>query len=380
MNDLFRRCQAELPEAMKLWEDIVNIDSGSRYTAGLIRVAEVLEDKLARLGFAVTRHVAEGGGGEYNIVATREGTGSKSVLLMAHMDTVFPEGTVAQRPFTVKGDWVHGPGVADCKGGIVTILHAAKLLGPESYKRMTILFNCDEEITSPSSKAIVMDEAARHDFTFSFEPGDAGDKVVTGRKGNAKIKLSTYGKNSHAGSAPYAGVNALAEIVWQLNRMRDLGDRDKQTSVVFTTLSCGERINVVPDRGEAWADVRAAFPEELDRLESDLQRLTSEQLLPDSRVEVSLIRNRPPFPENAVTNGLIEKAKSIYGEIGKELGAHFVGGVGDVNFAYPSGSACLCKLAPHNGGPNHTADESCFVPSLHSRLYLAVRLIQDTCS
>lgn len=379
MNDLLRRCEAELPEAMKFWEEIVNIDTGSGDTEGLRKLAAILEQHLTGLGFSISRHPAKGPDSEYNIVATIEGTGKKSVMLMAHMDTVFPRGTVAERPFTVKGDWAHGPGVSDCKAGIVNIIHAMKLLTPEDYKRVTVIFNCDEEITSPSSKDIVISEGKKHDYALSYEPGGPGDKICIARKGNAKIKVTTHGKNSHAGTHPDAGINALTELVWQVDRMRDLGDREKQTSAVFTKIVCGDRLNVVPDHGEAWADVRVALPEELDRLEADLKRLTSEQILPDSRVEAELIRNRPPFPKNPVTDALAAKAVAIYAEIGKTLEGEAVGGVGDINFAYTSGVACLCRLAPPSGGPNHSPEENNYIPAMAPRIYLSVRLIRELC-
>lgn len=380
MSDLFTRCQEEIPDALQFWEQIVNIDTGSGDTEGLRALAGILEAKLKALGFSVATHSAKGPDSEYNIVGTITGTGTKSALLMAHMDTVFPRGTVAERPFAIKGDWATGPGVSDCKAGIVTILHALKLLDPADYGRITVLFNCDEEIGSPSSKDIVIAESKKHDFVLSYEPGGPGDTVCTGRKGNAKIKVSTTGKNSHAGTHPEAGVNALAELVWQVGRMLDLGDKSKKTSVVFTRITCGDRLNVVPDKGEAWADVRVAQPEELERLERDLARITAERLLPDSGVVAELVRGRPPFPENEVTNKLAALAAGIYKEIGLPLKGEVVGGVGDINFAYGSGAACLCRLAPPSGGPNHSPDESSHIPALAPRLYLSVRLIRELCA
>lgn len=379
MNDLFAMCQADMPEAIKFWEEIVSIDSGSGDAEGLKRIAAVLENRLERLGFSIARHPARSQDSEYTIVATKEGAGKKSALLLAHMDTVFPAGTAAQRPFTIKGDWAHGPGVSDCKAGIVNILYSLKYLQPSDYKRITVIFNCDEETGSPSSKDIVIAEAKKHDYALSYEPGGPGDKICTGRKGNAKIKVATYGKNSHAGTHPEAGVNAMAELVWQVNRMLDLGNAEKKTTAVFTKISSGDRLNVVPDSGEAWADVRAAFPDEIDRLERDLARLTSERLLPDSRVEAVLIRNRPPFPENPETEKLAKLAIAIYAEIGMETAGEFVGGVGDINFAYTGGPACLCRLGSPSGGSNHSPDENNYIPAMAPRTYLSARLIKELC-
>lgn len=379
MNDLLQKCESLLPDALGLWEKLVNIDTGSGDTEGLRTLAGILEDRLTGLGFTVARYPAKGENSEYNIVAVKEGTGKKTALLMAHMDTVFPRGTVAERPFTINGEWAHGPGVSDCKGGIVVILEAMKLLHPEDYKRITILFNCDEEITSPSSMPLLQELGAQHDFALSYEPSSAVDSVCVARKSNAKIKVSAFGKNSHAGSAPEQGINALRELVWQVDRMQELGDPQKLTTVVFTKFVSGDRINVVPDKAEAWADVRVFYPEELDRLEQEIHCLVSEQVLPDSRVEAILIRNRPPFPQNESTQALAEKAQEIYRELGRDLTPEQAGGVGDINFVYGTGAACLCRLGPVGGGPNHTAEEKNHIPSIPPRIYLSVRLIRELC-
>ncbi len=379
-KELYTQCQASLPETMRLWEEIVNIDTGSGDAAGLRRLAAILEAKLTVLGCDITRIPANTPDSEYSILATRAGTGKNSVLLMAHMDTVFPSGSAAQRPFTVKGDWAHGPGVADCKAGVVAILAILRFLRPEDCRRVTVLFNCDEEIGSGSSKAAIIAQSAAHDYVLSYEPGESGDKVAIARKGSARIKIETFGKNSHAGASPELGVNAMAELVWQLGRMLNLGDAAKKTTAVFTKMTSGDKLNVVPDHGEAWANVRVTQVEELDRIERDLQRLTSERLLPGSRVEATLIRNRQPFPENEATNRLAHMAQRIYGELGLTLGTASVGGVGDINFAYGQGGACLCKLAPPNGGALHGPEETCYVPAMAPRIYLSVRLVRELCA
>ena len=379
MNALYERCLAQMPDAMVLWEQLVNIDSGSGDAAGLRAVAAILEEQLSQLGCAITRHPAKNADGEYSIVARLSGSGEKSVLLMAHMDTVFPPGTAAKRPFTVKGNWAYGPGVADCKCGIVGILHMVKLLDVADYKHLTILFNCDEEIGSPASKDIVIAETKKHEYVLSYEPGSIGDNLAVARKGSGKIKVETFGKNTHAGSAPEKGINAMAELVWQVNRMLDLGDEEKKTSVVFTKILCGDRTNVMPDYGEAWADVRCALPEELDRLDRDLERITSEQLLPNSRVQATLVRGRPPFPRNEATDNLAGLARKIYKELGLELSGEAVGGVGDINYAYGHGAGCLCRMAAHGANPGHSPDEDVYIPSMASRMYLGVRMIRELC-
>ncbi len=381
MNDLLQRCEAELPELMKLWEKLVNVDSGSGHAPGLRKIAGILEQKLSESGFAVSRRPVAGPDSEYHVLAERQGTGSVSILLMAHMDTVFAPGTAAERPFTVSGEWAHGPGVSDCKAGIVTLVHGLKLLKNYSaFKKLTVLFNCDEEIGSPASKDLIVELGKQHDYALSYEPGGVTDGVTTARKGNARLHLQTFGKNSHAGSDPDKGRNALMELVYQLDRMAELGNPDKKTTVTFTKASCGDRINVVPDKAEAWADVRVFYPEELDRLDSEIAKLSATRRIEDCRVEAKLIRSRPPFPPSAATDKLAALAADIYKELGRPLKSGPAGGASDANYAVLGGAVALDSLGPAKGGPNHCPEEKAHIPTVAPRMYLFVRLVEKLCS
>lgn len=191
MNALYARCEAELPGLMKLWEQLVNIDCGTGTVPGLIKVAEILEARLKASGFAVTRHPSPAG--DHSLVGVRQGKGGKSILLMAHMDTVFAEGTVAERPFRADGEWAYGPGVSDCKAGVVTIIHGLDVLkNYDAFGRISVLFNCDEETGSPSSKELVKELAKSHDYVLSYEPGGLNDKVTIARKGSGTIHVQCW--------------------------------------------------------------------------------------------------------------------------------------------------------------------------------------------
>lgn len=381
VNDLLQRCEAELPELMKLWEQVVNVDSGSGHVPGLRKVAEILEQKLMESSFAVTRRPVNGPDGEFNLVGQRQGKGKASILFMAHMDTVFGPGTAAERPFTVDGEWAHGPGVSDCKAGIVTVVHGLKLLKDfDGFKTITVLFNCDEEIGSPDSKDLIVELAKQHDYVLSFEPGSEADGVTTARKGNAKLHLQTFGKNSHAGSDPDKGRNALMELVWQIDQLADLGDPDKKTTVTFTKASCGDRINVVPDKAEAWADVRVFYPEELDRLDKDIAAASATRRINDCRVDAKLVRSRPPFPPSPGTDKLAALAAKIYGEIGRPLKSGPAGGASDVNYAVLGGAIALDSMGPAKGGPNHCPEEKAHIPTVAPRMYLLVRMVKELCA
>lgn len=157
-----------------------------------------------------------------NIVATLQGKGSKNFLLMIHYDTVFAEGSAAERPFRMDGQRAYGPGVADAKGGVAMILHALKLLRDQQfddYGTITVLFNPDEEMGSAGSKALIAELARKHDYVFSYEPPDR-DAVTTATNGINAVMLEVKGKSSHAGSAPEDGRNAILELAHQLVQLR----------------------------------------------------------------------------------------------------------------------------------------------------------------
>ncbi len=381
MKTILKECQKIESEFIDLWRKLVNIDSGSGYSKGLRQVGEITGVFMENLGMKVTQYPANHRESEFNILGETKGDGDRSILLLAHLDTVFPEGTVAQRSFHIDSEWAYGPGVSDCKGGVVQALYATyilKKMGVAPYKCLTLLFNCDEEISSPSSKELIIKLAKQHDYVLSLEPGGINDGVVEWRKGTAKLHLEVQGKSSHSGSDPESGCNALLELAHQLTRLEHLGCKDKGTSVTFTKARGGERLNIVPDYADAWADVRVTSLEELDRIEKESLSLVAQSVIPGTIATISLDRQKPPFVPNPGTKGLVQKAKAIYAEIGRTLSSAGAGGASDANWAATAGRAIILdSLGPVKGGANHTPAEKTSLASLVPRLYLLVRMIME---
>ena len=379
-RELYENCQTMHEEFIRLWEKLVNIDTGTGFGAGLSQMGDIVMDGLSKLGAEVKTFPAVNPDAGFNIVATFAGTGSGSVMAMAHMDTVFPVGTATQRPFHIEGDWAYGPGVSDCKGSVLLCWFAMKALMERGYKgfgKITLLFNCDEETGSPSSRELIRELATRHDYVLCCEPGQVGDGVVLWRKGAAVLKVETHGRSAHAGSAPQDGRNALMELVNQLPLLSRLENGAKETTLNFTTIQAGERTNVIPDYALAKADVRGIYPDEFDRIEQEAMVIARTPLIPDTSVQVTLVRNNPPFPQNEQTDLLIEKAQTIYGEIGRSLKTMGAGGASDANWAASAGAVVIDGLGPVKGGPNHTENERSNVQSVVPRLYLLTRLFME---
>ena len=182
---------------------------------------------------------------------------------MDHYDTVFSPGDAQKRPFRIEGSRAFGPGVADAKGGLAMILHALQILkeaGFSNYKTITVLLNPDEERGSIGSRAQIMRLAPDHDYVLSYEPPEE-DQVTVATNGVASVHLRVKGIAAHAGSAPEKGRNAAIELAHQLLQLQNLGDAQKGTTVNWTVIRAGEKVNVIPDAAEATADMRLSDDE-----------------------------------------------------------------------------------------------------------------------
>ena len=365
-------------DALKLLERLVNIDSGSGYGQGLTQVSDIAVNELKQLGFTVELF-PDAAANSSHVIATLKGTGKAKILLMAHMDTVFKEGSAAERPFHIKDGRAHGPGVSDDKGGIVAGIYALKVLknqGFKDYAQITFLLDASEEVDSAVAFELIRKTAKAHDVTLNLEPGRPADGLVVWRKGSATAVVDVKGKASHAGGAPQLGRNAAMEAAHQILQLGKLGDEQKQTTINFTVIQSGERINVIPDQATAKADVRAASPEEFDRIEKDLARVSANKLIPDTEVTTSLQRGLPPMPQTAESDKLVVIAQQIYGELGKKLTIEGSGGAADSSLSAGVGTPTLDGFGMV-GGNAHTVGEYVEVESVAPRIYLLSRMIME---
>ncbi|AMB85973.1 glutamate carboxypeptidase [Pseudomonas agarici] len=365
-------------DGLKLLERLVNIDSGSGYEPGLQQVRAIVSEELKKLGASIETFPATPASGE-SIVATLKGTGKARILLMAHMDTVFKEGTATAKPFYIKDGRAYGPGVMDDKGGIVAGLYALKILQDldfRDYAKITFLLDTNEETGSKGTTELIQRVAKEHDVTLNLEPGRPADGLVIWRKGSGTAVVEVKGKSAHAGVAPDSGRNAAMEAAHQILQLGKLGDPGKQTTVNFTVLKAGDRVNVIPDSAIAKADVRVLVPEEFDRVERDLARVSANKLIADTEVRTSLQRGLPPMSPTPAQDALATKAQAIYGEIGRKLTLEGSGGAADASLSAAMGTATLDGFGIVGGGI-HTEDEYAEVESVVPRFYLLTRMLME---
>lgn len=365
--------------ALKLLERLVNIDSGSGYEPGLTQVRTLVSAELKALGASIETVPNTAPDKSQHVVATLKGSGKAKILLLAHMDTVFKEGSAAARPFHIKDGRAYGPGVMDDKGGIVVALQALKILKDMNFKdygQITLLLDASEETGSEAASALIQKVAKQHDVTLNLEPGRPADGLVVWRKGSATAVVEVTGKASHAGVAPELGRNAAMEAAHQILQLGQLGDPEKKTTVNFTVINAGDRINVIPDHAVAKADVRAAVPEEFDRVEKDLARVASTRLIADTQVTTRLERGLPPMPQTPASDKLVAMAQGIYGELGRTLTVEGTGGAADASLAAAVGVPTLDGFGIV-GGNIHTPEEYAEVNSLVPRVYLLTRMLME---
>lgn len=312
-------------EALALLEALVNQDSGTYDRADVNRAVDLLAAALADLGFGV-RRIPQAEYGDH-LVATREGApGMKSLLCIGHIDTVYPAGTAAVRPFRVEGAKATGPGVLDMKGGLVALAFALRALeatGSTALRSMgfSLLVNTDEEIGSPTSRDLFRELAHRHHAAIVLEPARPNGECVIGRKGVGHYCVDVFGRQAHAGSQPELGINAIWELAHKVCAIQELGDRERGTTVNVGVIRGGDRSNVVPDRAAADVDLRVWSVEEGERFEQALQAIVGRSWVAGSTAKWSGAISMPPWPTNDGTRKMLE----ILRVAGSPLGLRFEG-------------------------------------------------------
>lgn len=385
--------QQEKPALIATLKDLVSIESGSKDLEGLDRIGTLIRDRLAALGATDAKLIepAEIYRMEDTpkqvgkmVMAQFKGSGKRNIMLIAHMDTVYLRGMLAQQPFRIEGDRAYGLGIADDKNGVAVILHTLAILQKMKFKdygTLTVLINGDEEISSPGARATLSRLGAQQDAVFSCEASRVnGDRLSLATSGIGSIYLTVQGKASHAGSAPEQGRNALYELSHQVLQMRDLSNPASGLKVNWTVSSAGTNRNVIPATATAQADVRVLRTADYDNLEKALQERIRKQLIPDTKVEVKFERRRPPLEVSDAARKLAAHAQGVYAEIGETLQVHDTaeGGGTDAAFAAAATKAPVIERFGLRGFGAHSNDaEYVDLNSVTPRLYLLTRMIMD---
>lgn len=318
------------------------------------------------------------------VQAEFKGAGTKKVLLIAHMDTVYLKGMLAKQPFRLYGDRAYGLSISDDNQGIALILHTIDSLNKlkfNEYGKITGLMNGDEEISPPAARAYLSKLGAEHDVTFSCEASQVkSDRIALTTAGVGAVNLNIIGKASHAGSAPELGRNALDDLSFQIQQMRDLSDPKVGIKMNWTFATAGTNRNVIPSVAFATADVRVMKKEDFDVVESKVRERPQSQQIPDAKVDIVFERRRPPLVTSPQVLQMSEYAKKIYAELGRDLvlGTIAAGGGTDAAFAaLNTQNPVIESMGVQGFGAHSNDDEYILVSSITPRMYLLSRLIMN---
>jgi glutamate carboxypeptidase len=388
IHELAQQEKAPLLDTLR---DLVNIESGSKDTEGLAKLAALIGERLTRLGGKVEiiepteiyrmEDTPEKPGAMVH--AEFKGTGSKKIMLIAHMDTVYLRGMLKDQPFRIDGDRAYGLGIADDKQGVALILHAVAMLQAmkfADYGTLTVLINGDEEISSPGARSTITRMAGDQDAVFSYEGGGADGSLRLATSGIGSAYLTVDGKASHAGAAPDKGVNALVELSHQVLQLSDLSQKDQGLTLNWTVSQAGTNRNVIPAQATAQADARALKMSDFAGLEATLQQRVKTQRIADAKVQLRFEMRRPPLQATPGSRRLAANGAAIYQELELPLKVLDVatGGGTDAAFAALKTKAAVIEGFGLSGYGAHSNDaEYVRLETIVPRLYLSARMIMD---
>jgi glutamate carboxypeptidase len=368
-----------LPTYLTELENLVNIDCGSYTRAGVDRVGRWTGGALEQLGARVEYRPDPAGRLGDTVVARWErasGDGPR-ILLIGHLDTVFAEGTVAARPFSIEDGVARGPGVTDMKSGLLAGIHAVgalRALGPLPFERLVFVANPDEEIGSPTSTPHIEAFARESDACLVLECARANGDIVSSRKGTVDLTIIVRGVAAHAGVEPEKGRSAILEAARVVRELHELNGRWHGVTVNVGVVDGGSRPNVVAEQCRLEVDVRATTAADLDRAEEAIRAIAAETAVPDTVVEVDWRINFRPMEKLEPSGRLVDHAVALAARLGFPLRDTTTGGASDANTVSGLGVPTLDGLGPI-GGLDHSPREYLEVDSIVPRTTLLAALL-----
>lgn len=377
MSDLLKYAQENTEDMLSFLRKLVELESPSDVPEATGRLNSFLEEEMKKLGFE-TEMVQVSGAGPH-LLARSPGQLGDPLLVLCHIDTVWPIGEIERRPFTVEGDVARGPGIADMKGGVAQLVFALRGLaqrGGLPRRQLTLLFNTDEEVGSLTSRSLIEAEARKAEAVLVLEPaiGHHG-ALKTFRKGVGMFRLTARGVSTHSGSDHPGGISAIEELARQVLKLQGLTDYSRGTTVNVGVISGGSRSNVVPSLATARVDLRVSSASEAARMEKVILGLRPQ--VEGAQLEVEGGLNRPPMERTPAIAQLFEKARTIARrELGLELTEEGTGGASDGNFTGALGIPTVDGLGAVGGGA-HSLNEHVLISHMAPRSALVAHLLSE---
>ena len=360
----------DLNNYLKNLETLVNVDCGSNTPDGLKFVTKFFEELYS--DWIVEYH-------ELNknnpvLVIKNRDVENFDFLFIGHNDTVFPEGTVAKRPFKIDGDIATGPGVYDMKSGLLSMYEVAKEF-KDSKLNICIIINTDEEISSLISGDLITKMGKKTKYALVFEPARKNGNMVSERKGLVKYEITFKGKAAHAGIAPQNGINAIIEASRWVLEISKLQNLELGNSINVGVISGGFGVNTVPDKAVIKFEGRSHDIKHFENIIKTLDTLKSTPYVNGIEIEVKEIGYRPPLVLNNLSKILLEKFDSAKAELGIEAEWEKTGGGSDANFLGILGVGVLDGIGPI-GGNSHEESEYLVISSIEDRIEMIKKVLR----
>ncbi len=374
MSDLVNFFKPRQQAMIDLLRDLVLLESPTIQKTAVDQLGAYLSEQCLADGATVEPHPRAMAGNnllaKWNVDAP-----GKPILILSHMDTVWPLGTVADRLPTLDGEGrLYGPGALDMKGGIVIALEAVKGLqkrGELPDRPIWYLLTSDEEMGSKHSQELIEQCAKGAALVLVTEPPNADGSLKSWRKGVATYQLTIKGREAHAGNEPEQGINAIIEFAQQAMELNALNDLKYGTSVSVTMVEGGTAGNVIPGKVQAHIDTRTISAKEAERLHERI--MDRAPYIPGAEVHAELLNQRPPMERNAET---VDKAKQIAKAAGITIREDGAGGGSDGNFTAAMGIPTLDGLGAEGIGL-HAQHEHVLINSLPKKAALMAAILRD---
>ncbi len=380
MIDTLSFLQTALPDFLDDLAVLVNVDCGTYTKAGVDFCGDWFNARGQAWEWDMEYFPQREFGNAH--LARLHGKGDARILLLGHLDTVYPEGVAAERPLRQTGNKLIGPGVGDMKSGVLVGMYAMRALqrgGVDDFKELQLFLSPDEEIGSPTGKKFYMPYVKKADAVLVLEGARANGNIVSARKGTGKYILRVRGHAAHAGVEPEKGANAILELAHQIIALHDLNGIAPGVTVNAGIVGGGTRENVVPDEAFVNCDVRAVDLEGARIVHDALMELAAQPHNPRTRLEITGEFEYPPMAKTPAIAFVADLAKATARELGFEIQDQATGGASDANNAAPHGVPVLDGLGAI-GGLDHSPDEYIERDSIAPRAALLAGLIQKLCA
>lgn len=379
MNEIYGRIReyvdSQREPMLALWEKLVNIDSGTKQVEGVAQVCDILYEEMEAAGIKARKVPVENAA---DMLVGEWDTGSEKepLLLIGHMDTVFPAGTVAKNPFRIdENGMAHGPGILDMKAGLVIALYMVKALKEVGYENRPIkfIFASDEENLHMFSngKELIAQESKGALAAFNFETGYMDDRFVIGRKGGGPVSIKVNGVAAHSGIAPEKGRSAVLEAAHKIVEIEAQNDIPRGKLINCGMVSGGIGENTIPDSALIRIGIRFPNTEIAEEIYSVLREVTEKSTVADTTAELDLSRVMQCMDTTEGVVALFNHLKKTAADCGYgEIDGFQVGGLSDSGITVANGIPTVCGMGVKGDG-NHTENEYAEVESLYQRCILA---------